>query len=192
MNNNRGKKGFTLIELLVVVLIIGILAAVALPQYKKSVEKARVAQVIPLLKSVVNAQRRYFITNGKYAEKFDELDVTIPWTGTQKWNTNNSTDTRSNDDWSLQIFADDAGNGQAKIGRLKGPYKGTGLFVYLHYTGTSGYKDNQIYCMEPKNTVYTPRWSGAQGEYCKKIFPDSVLHTPVRSDIPFFLVPGAW
>lgn len=101
MNNNRGKKGFTLIELLVVVLIIGILAAVALPQYKKSVEKARVAQVIPLLKSVVNAQRRYFITNGKYAEKFDELDVTIPWTGTQKWNTSNSTDTRSNDDWSF-------------------------------------------------------------------------------------------
>lgn len=45
------KKAFPLIELLVVVLIIGILAAIALPQYTKTVEKSRLATVIPLARS---------------------------------------------------------------------------------------------------------------------------------------------
>ena len=49
--------GFTIIELLVVVLIIAILAAVALPQYNKTVEKARVAEAITILNALDKAQQ---------------------------------------------------------------------------------------------------------------------------------------
>lgn len=51
-------KGFTLIELLAVVLIMGILTAIALPQYRRSVERARVAEVQPMLKALFDSRER--------------------------------------------------------------------------------------------------------------------------------------
>ena len=70
-------RGFTLIELLVVVLIIGLLTAVAVPQYKIAVEKALFAEAVTQLKALAHAEKIYFLANGKYTENFDDLDISF-------------------------------------------------------------------------------------------------------------------
>ena len=79
MTSLYNNAGFTLIELLVVVLIIGILAAVAVPQYQKAVEKSRVTQAYTLLSSIYPAQRTYYWANGSFTKDLKELDVDFPY-----------------------------------------------------------------------------------------------------------------
>ena len=166
-NNNA----FTLIELLVVVLIIGILAAVAVPQYQKAVEKSKSAQALTILKTVYNAAEAYYLANGTYATSFDELSVDIPWTGIQGWCPLPVAYTRSNADWSVQLYrTSDDMQRSVTVGRLRGKYQGAGFIKYLEDTGV--FKKGTLYCAE--RTANGVNFTAEDGAYCQKMFGGSV------------------
>ena len=75
------KLGFTLIELLVVMLIIGILAAVAMPQYTRAVDKSRLASAQPLLSALFHAGERYLLATDSWPASNDVLDIEVPQDG---------------------------------------------------------------------------------------------------------------
>ena len=74
----ENKTGFTLIELLVVVLIIGILAVIALPQYQLAVDKAEFTKHQAMVASLRDAYDEYEMLHGEGTSNFDDLSFTLP------------------------------------------------------------------------------------------------------------------
>ena len=70
-----GSKGFTLVELSVVIVIIGVLAAFAVPRFRNAVERSKAGESFNYLSAVRSAQERYHGRQGTYAALLTKLDI---------------------------------------------------------------------------------------------------------------------
>ena len=151
--------GFTLIELLVVVLIIGILAAIALPQYQKAVERARMTEAMQVLDNVVKAESILYMQTGRFADSLDVLnssgDITVQDAG-DAWNTitigQGSVATNDGINHGTgRVISLVRSNGRYQGGRLSGWILPDG-FVHRNCINPAG---NTEFCSMAENAGYT-------------------------------------
>ena len=173
-------KGFTLIELLVVVLIIGILAAVAVPQYQKAVEKSKAVQALALLKTTYQAAKAYELANGSWPTSFDQLDVDIPWTEKIPVTIAYYHHTLSNQDWSLVLSHSDSTPAIWLI-RHSGPYAYAGFIMQQNTSADNSVPAGKLLCVEGTTSggfVHSFFAKHQKGDYCKKIMKGTeILNT---------------
>ena len=147
--------GFTLIELLVVVLIIGILAAVAVPQYQKAVKKTKYAQMMVWVKKIGEAQTLYYLEHGTYTTSLEELGFTVPTSETcTAWLSGGPL-------WKIEdmcIGIVNKPNTGVVWGSLGPKYYGPGLSSHSDWNGYAYLQTNygsvpakQLICMESRN-----------------------------------------
>ena len=142
-------------------LIIGILAAVALPQYTKAVEKSRTSEAVTLLGDILTGERIYQLANGNYTNDLTKLDITMPGLETSS----EATSTFDTKNYTITVKnADKASTAIVEAKRLNGPAG--------QYTLTFTLDNNGVitrYCNDASgntaicNSIRGTEW--ASGEY---------------------------
>ena len=184
MTNKNTRRGFTLIELLVVVLIIGILAAVAVPQYQRAVEKSKATEALTLLKALGKAADIYYLQNGQTPTKFEQLDISLPadWTGTKQIYTYRTTDARSNKDWSV-VLGNEPSWEHIIIGRISGKYAGAAFTWNIHRTRGSKEYARKIVCEEFTGNYTSFPYPTNQPSYCETFFNGKKIYDTFTSTV---------
>lgn len=171
--------GFTLIELLVVALIVSLLVSIGAPQYQRVIEKARAAQVMPILQAFYVSARRYRSEHGEWPTEISELDVSVAkkrWPGTAAA-LNLDGSAISNGKWSIQLLTSENAYGVVAI-RRGGSYRG-GMFAIYRDPVISNLPTARLVCGEVTTGDF--KLTGDANRYCEKIFHGTYLGKDAKS-----------
>lgn len=172
------KKGFTLIELLAAVLIMGILTAVALPQYRRSLERTRVAEALQMLPSIYDARERLVtendwswgngILNGSAytGVSFKKLDMEMKGqqgANATTWVTDNFTYNLTNA--CIGRLCVVGGEPSVSANMLRGTYKGTTIY----------YAGNDFFCCPGTVSDSCERLNLTQSSQCSAGFSGGTI-----------------
>ena len=177
MKNKKLNKGFSLLELLVVILIIGVIAAIALPQYQKAVWKSRAANLYTQIVPIGSAIQRYYMVHNTWVTDFNDIDIDIPiesTTGTKCVMDFGGYSLKEGEGFALKIQGPPTGAAAYAL-FTKGPYRCAGFGYYPPHDITG----SKLFCVE---IIYQGNFHGQRGDFCEKVMGYSYLKTSGQID----------